>query len=377
MAKKSLRADERLAWLRLSRSEQVGPATFRRLLAAFGTAKAAIEALPELSRRSRGRPIELHSAEAAAQEVDRLTTMGGRLIAKADPDYPEPLAATEDAPPVISVLGKAELLQRPVVAVVGARNASANGRFLAETLARQLGELGWVVVSGLARGIDAAAHQGAIEAGTIAVLAGGIDKPYPPDTERLYGEISERGLLVAESALGRVPQARDFPRRNRIVSGMSLGTVVVEAAVRSGSLITARLAGEQGRQVMAIPGSPLDPRCRGGNHLIREGALLVESAADVDEAIRGTPGNGRSGRMWSPHYPHEDGDDLGEPSEIPEKSSTSVVERYLSLSPVAVDELLRQCQLSAPVLRMSLLELELAGRLQWHGGNRVSLLATG
>ncbi len=377
MAKKSLRADERLAWLRLSRSEQVGPATFRRLIAAFGTAKAAVAALPELSRRSRGRPIELFSADAAAREIDRLTTMGGRLIAKVEADYPEPLAATEDAPPVISVLGRIELLQRPVVAVVGARNASANGRFLAETLARQLGELGWVVVSGLARGIDAAAHQGALEAGTIAVLAGGIDKPYPPETERLYGEISERGLLIAESALGRVPQARDFPRRNRIVSGMSLGTVVVEAAVRSGSLITARLAGEQGRQVMAIPGSPLDPRCRGGNHLIREGALLVESAADVDEAIRGTPGNGRPDRTWSPRYHDEDEDDLGEPSEIPEKSSTSVVERYLSLSPVAVDELLRQCQLSAPVLRMSLLELELAGRLQWHAGNRVSLLATG
>jgi len=377
MAKRSLRADERLAWLRLSRSEQVGPATFRRLIAAFGTAQTVIEALPELSRRSRGRPIELHSADAAEQEVDRLTTMGGRLIAKGEPDYPDPLAAIEDAPPVISVLGRIDLLPRPLVAVVGARNASANGRFLAETLARQLGELGWVVVSGLARGIDAAAHQGALEGGTIAVLAGGIDKPYPPETERLYGEISERGLLIAESPLGRVPQARDFPRRNRIVSGMSLGTVVVEAAVRSGSLITARLAGEQGRQVMAIPGSPLDPRCRGANHLIREGALLVESAADVDEAIRGTPGNGRPDRLWSQRYPEDDEDELGEPSEIPEKSSTSVVERYLSLSPVAVDELLRQCQLSAPVLRMSLLELELAGRLQWHAGNRVSLLATG
>ncbi len=377
MAKKSLRAEERLAWLRLSRSEQVGPATFRRLIAAFGTAQAVLEALPELSQRSRGRPIELHPADAAEQEVDRLAAMGGRIVAKVEPDYPEPLAAIEDAPPVISVLGRIDLLPRPLVAVVGARNASANGRFLAETLARQLGELGWVVVSGLARGIDAAAHQGALEAGTIAVLAGGIDKPYPPETERLYGEISERGLLIAESALGRVPQARDFPRRNRIVSGMSLGTVVVEAAIRSGSLITARLAGEQGRQVMAIPGSPLDPRCRGGNHLIREGALLVESAADVDEAIRGIPGTGRPDRTWSPRYPDEDEADLGEPSEIPDKSSTSVVERYLSLSPVAVDELLRQCQLSAPVLRMSLLELELAGRLQWHGGNRVSLLATG
>ncbi len=263
-----------------------------------------------------------------------------------------------------------------MVAVVGARNASANGRFLAETLARQLGELGWVVVSGLARGIDAAAHQGALQAGTVAVLAGGIDKAYPAETERLYGEDSERGLRVAESPLGRVPQARDFPRRNRIVSGISLGTVVVEAAIKSGSLITARLAGEQGRQVMAIPGSPLDPRCRGGNHLIREGALLVESASDVDEAIRGISGD-RTTVIGFQNEAEEEYAELGEPSEIPEKSSTSMVERYLSLSPVAVDELLRRCQLSAPVLRLSLLELELAGRLQWHPGNRVSLLATG
>lgn len=376
MTRQSLQAQESLAWLRLSRSDQVGPATFRRLIATFGTAQAAIAALPELSQRGRGKPISLFPAEAAARELDRLTTMGGRLIARCEPEYPAALAAIDDGPPVISVLGNLELLRRPMVAIVGARNASANGRFLAETMARQLGELGWVVVSGLARGIDAAAHQGAIAGGTIAVLAGGIDKPYPPETERLYGEISERGLLVAESPLGQVPQARDFPRRNRIVSGISLGTVVVEAATRSGSLITARLAGEQGRQVMAIPGSPLDPRCRGGNQLIREGALLVENASDVDEAIRGISRD-RISDISFVNEVEEEYAELGEPSEIPEKSSTSVVERYLSLSPVDVDELLRQCQLSAPVLRLSLLELELAGRLQWHPGNRVSLLATG
>jgi DNA processing protein len=376
VARQFLPAEERLAWLRLSRSEQVGPATFRRLLQSFGSARAAIELLPELVRRSRSKATEVYPAEAAVQELDRLTTMGGRLIAQCEPDYPAALASAADAPPVLSILGNRGLLHRPSVAVVGARNASANGRFLAESLARQLGELGWVVVSGLARGIDAAAHQGALAGGTIAVLAGGIDKPYPLDTERLYGEISERGLLVAELPLGRVPQARDFPRRNRIVSGMTLGTVVVEAAVRSGSLITARLAGEQGRQVMAVPGSPLDPRCRGTNHLIREGAILVENASDIDEAIRGISGTPADHLAYEEQaeagYP-----DNGEVDEIPEKSSTSLVERYLGLSPVAVDELLRQCQLSAPVLRMTLLELELAGRLQWHAGNRVSLLATG
>ena len=376
MTRQSIDEAERLAWLQLSRSEQVGPATFRRLIATFGNARAAIAALPALSRRSRGRPIELFPAEGAARELERLATMGGRLLARCELEYPVALAAIDDGPPVISVLGNLALLSRPMVAVVGARNASANGRFLAETLARQLGELGWVVVSGLARGIDAAAHQGALPTGTIAVLAGGIDKPYPPETERLYGEISERGLLVAESPLGLVPQARDFPRRNRIVSGISLGAVVVEAAVKSGSLITARLAGEQGRQVMAIPGSPLDPRCRGTNHLIREGAILVETAADIDEAIKGISGDQATDISFH-NEADEEYAELGEPSEIPEKSSTSVVERYLSLSPVAVDELLRRCQLSAPVLRLSLLELELAGRLQWHPGNRVSLLATG
>src|ERR1043166_4970543 len=245
MTRQALSADERLAWLRLSRSEKVGPATFRRLIATLGTAQAAIAALPELSRRGRGKPIALLPADAAAREFDRLATMGGRLLARCEPEYPAALAAIDDGPPVMSVLGNLELLRRPMVAIVGARNASANGRFLAETMARQLGELGWAVVSGLARGIDAAAHQGALAGGTIAVLAGGIDKPYPPETEQLYGEIGERGLLAAESPLGQVPHARDFPRRNRIVSGISLGTVVVDAAIRSGSLITARLAGEQ------------------------------------------------------------------------------------------------------------------------------------
>jgi DNA processing protein len=259
---------------------------------------------------------------------------------------------------------------------VGARNASANGRFLGETLARQLGEIGWAITSGLARGIDAAAHQGGLATGTIAVLAGGIDQPYPPETEPLYREIAQRGLLLAELALGRVPQARHFPRRNRIVSGISEGTVVVEAAVKSGSLITARLAGEQGRQVMAVPGSPLDPRCRGANHLIREGAILVETASDIDEAIRGLATEqpvGYDEERRQIHYVAE----ASELSDLPAESSIALVESRLGPSPVAVDELLRQCQLSPPFLRMTLLELELAGRLQWHPGNRVSLLATG
>ena len=368
---------QRLAWLRLWRSENVGPVTFRQLLRRFGSAEAALDALPELARRGgRDRPLAICSAPAAERELAQLARMGAHLITMADPAFPTLLAELDDAPPLLSVLGRVELLAGRSVALVGARNASANGRLLAETVARQLGELGWVVVSGLARGIDSAAHRGALATGTIAVLAGGLDRPYPPESEPLYRAIAERGLVVAELELGRVPQARHFPRRNRIVSGLSLGTVVVEAALQSGSLITARLAGEQGREVMAVPGSPLDPRCRGANQLIRQGATLVESAGDVTEALSGFAGQART-PMQPLAAPSEALSNLSEDIEITAKSSRNLVEERLGPSPVAVDELLRQCQMSPPFLRMTLLELELAGRLIWHPGNRVSLLASG
>jgi len=368
---------QRLAWLRLWRSENVGPVTFRQLLRRFGSAEAALDALPELARRGgRDRPLAICSAPAAERELAQLGRMGAHLITMADPAFPSLLAELDDAPPLVSALGRVELLAGRSVALVGARNASANGRLLAETMARQLGEIGWVVVSGLARGIDSAAHRGALATGTIAVLAGGLDRPYPPESEPLYRAIAERGLVVAELELGRVPQARHFPRRNRIVSGLSLGTVVVEAALQSGSLITARLAGEQGREVMAVPGSPLDPRCRGANQLIRQGATLVESAGDVTEALSGFAGQART-PMQPLAAPSEALSNLSEDIEITAKSSRNLVEERLGPSPVAVDELLRQCQMSPPFLRMTLLELELAGRLIWHPGNRVSLLASG
>jgi DNA processing protein len=376
-----LNENERVAWLRLCRSESVGPQTFRHLLQSFGSAEAALDALPELARRSgRERPLRICPAAVAERELVELARLGGRLISQADPAYPALLAGTEGAPPLLSALGDSGLLGRRAVAVVGARNASANGRLLAETIARELGGLGWVVVSGLARGIDAAAHRGALETGTIAVLAGGVDKPYPPETEPLYHEIGRRGLLLAEMGLGSVPQARHFPRRNRIVAGLALGTVVIEAAVRSGSLITARLAGEQGREVMAVPGSPLDPRCRGANQLIRQGAILVESAADVDELLAGLAGSGTADYVFENRGLPDISEAAPEPQETPRRPPMEArrdVERCLGPSPVPVDELLRQCQLSPPFLRMTLLELELAGRLQWHPGNRVSLLAAG
>jgi DNA processing protein len=376
MSEPRLTDGERLASLRLARSENVGPITFRQLLARFGSAEAALAALPELAKRGgRERPLAVCPAATAERELAGLARLGGRLVVLGEAGYPALLAAVDDAPSVLSLIGRTELLERRAVAMVGARNASANGRLIAETMARDLAGLGWVVVSGLARGIDSSAHAGALAGGTIAVLAGGIDKPYPPESEALYRKIATEGLLVAELALGRVPQARHFPRRNRIVAGLSAGAVVVEAALRSGSLITARLAGEQGREVMAVPGSPLDQRCRGANQLIRQGAILVESAVDVNEQLSGFgPPEGLMERL-APAPQIEAAETVNILEELP-NSARSEVERRLGPSPVPVDELGRQCQLSPPFLRMTLLELELAGRLQWHPGNRVSLLAS-
>jgi DNA processing protein len=266
---------ERLERLRLTRTESVGPVTFRQLMARFGTAAEAIEALPELARRGgRHRPIRICPRDEAERERDALTAFGGTHLFPGEAGYPDTLSAIDDAPMVLSVVGAAPLLKREAVAVVGARNASTSGRSFARRLAADLAAAGLVVVSGMARGIDAAAHAGAAEA-TVAVLAGGVDVIYPRENADLYARIREQGLLVSEMSFGLQPQARHFPRRNRIISGLSRGVLVVEAALRSGSLITARLAAEQGRDVFAVPGSPLDPRCRGPNDLIRKGAILT------------------------------------------------------------------------------------------------------
>src|SRR5262245_7522359 len=292
MALSPLSDKERLDRLRLIRSENVGPVTFRSLLRRFGSARAAIEALPDLARRGgRPTPLRICPAAQAEQELGAAERIGARLLATDDADYPEALAAIDDAPPLLYMRGDGALLRRKAVAVVGARNASANGRRLAEDIARDLGAVGFAVVSGLARGIDHAAHRGSLDSGTIAVVAGGIDVVYPPDNEELQREIARRGLIVAEMPPGVVPQAKHFPRRNRLISGLSLGVLVVEAALQSGSLITARMALEQGREVLAVPGSPLDPRCRGTNNLLRQGAILAEGAADVLAALAGMSGD--------------------------------------------------------------------------------------
>ena len=362
---------ERLAWLRLIRCENVGPVTFHQLVAHFGSATAALDALPDIARRGgRAKPLTICPAEAAEREIEAVARLGARLVARGEPDYPAALAAIDDAPPLLTVRGKIALATQRAIAVVGARNASANGRRFARDIAAQLGTAGLPVVSGIARGIDAAAHEGALDSGTVAVLAGGIDTVYPEENRRLHETIAERGLLVAEMPVGTVPQARHFPRRNRIISGISLGVLVVEAAERSGSLITARFALEQGREVFAVPGSPLDPRCKGTNRLIRDGATMVESADDILRELGpqlGAPLTERHRAAFSTAPAPEIGaKDLAEAREI--------VLGLLSPTPLPVDELLRQCQMSPAVILTIVLELELAGRVARQPGNALTLL---
>jgi DNA processing protein len=346
------------------------------MLRRFGSARAALQMVPQLARRGeRSKTVTAVTRSEAEAELAALHRAGARLICWGEPDYPRALAAVEDAPPILTVLGRTELLDRPMVAVVGARNASANGRRLSRDLAAALGRDGVVVVSGLARGIDAAAHLGALETGSVAVVAGGVDVVYPAENRGVHDALARQGSIVAELPLGTEPQARHFPRRNRIISGMALGVVVVEAASRSGSLITARLALDQGRDVFAVPGSPLDPRCRGSNDLLRHGATLTESAEDVLSQLgslveraspppSGPPVSSATAANWPPVSASEPvGDDAG----------LELILERLGPTPVAVDELVRQCHLSAAAVATLLLELELAGRVERHPGNLVSL----
>jgi DNA processing protein len=354
---------DQIARLRLIRSEQIGPVTFAQLLARFGSAQAALDAVPELAARGGGATPRLATREQVEREVERVDRLGAYYLFLGEPNYPPLLAETESAPPVLVAMGDPSLAARQTVAMVGARNASAAACRFARQLAWQLGEAKAVVVSGLARGVDTAAHEGSIETGTIAVVAGGIDIFYPPENEGRQRAIAERGLLLAEQPPGLEPRARHFPYRNRIIAGIAAGTVVVEAAPKSGSLITARQAAEFGREVMAVPGSPLDPRAQGCNLLIREGATLIQSAEDVLEALRPLRLGVRQER--SPYRPAQAGSD---PDDVARRS----VADLLGPTPVAVDEIVRQSGLTASVVQSVLLELELAGRLERHAGGRVS-----
>lgn len=356
--------DSRESRLRLLRSANVGPITYAQLFARFGSAEAALEALPMLAARGGGRAPQIADPGAVRREIAAVERLGARYLFLDDPGYPPLLAALENAPPALILRGRTELLERPCVAMVGARNASAAACRFARQLAIDLGEHGATVVSGLARGIDTAAHQGALAAGTVGVIASGIDLVFPPENAALQERVAREGLLVTEQPPGTEPLARFFPARNRIIAGMALGTVVVEAAPRSGSLITARIAAEAGRDVMAVPGSPLDPRAQGCNLLIREGAILVQSADDIWEAVR--PIDPRAVRAPANRF------GAGPPDDA-EDADRRRIAGLLGPVPVAVDELIRQSGCAPAVVQTVLLELELAGRLDRHAGARVSL----
>ena len=360
---------EMLARLRLIRSENVGPVTFRHLLNRYQTAQAALQALPELAARGgMQRRIRICSAATANAEIAANQAVSARLIFQGMAAYPQYLAAIEDAPAAFSLIGHCHLLTQPSVAIVGARNASANALRLAATLAREIGAQGYVITSGLARGIDAAAHQGALKTGTVAVLGGGVDVIYPRENADLYQQIAAAGALISETRVGSKPQARHFPARNRIIAGLSQALLVVEAAERSGSLITARLAGEQGREVCAIPGSPLDPRCRGTNRLIREGAHLVENADDVINILHGL----FQTQLETPIGPEYQGLPLDEVTSKQLSEARPQVLQFLDATPTAVDEIIRQCQFSPSVVMTILLEAELAGSVDRYPGNLVA-----
>ncbi len=365
---------EKLARLRLFRTENVGPITFYKLLDRFGSAETALAVLPELSKRGgRAAPLKPPATDIIAKELDNIDKIGAKLIVTGEAEYPPLLAEIEDAPPALTIKGHAHLLAKPALGVVGARNASTNGRKIASDFSRKIGQTGTMIVSGLARGIDTAAHLAALETGTVAVVAGGIDVIYPKENENLYHEICERGAIVAESPFGTEPLARHFPKRNRIISGLSLGVLIVEAALKSGSLITARMALEQNREVMAVPGSPLDPRAEGCNKLIKDGAHVATSAEDIIHVLRGLhlhPFSDKAGDKWQGQPP------LPLPPVDAADYKTLRLRLLESLSPVPtpIDDIIRDLEAAPGDILTIILELEMAGRLERQSGNKVNLI---
>ncbi len=349
----SLTDPERLAWLRLARTPRVGPVTFAGLIARFGSARDALAALPTLTFD----PPRPPTPDAVRREAERIDKAGGTVVLACDDAFPDRLAALSPPPPVLTVLGDVALLARPGVGMVGARNASAAGRRFAEQLARDIGQAGYVVVSGLAAGIDGAAHAGALETGTVAVVAGGADHVYPAQHADLHAAIAREGAIVSERPWGASPKAQDFPRRNRLISGLSLGVIVTEAARRSGSLITARYAGEQGRELMAVPGFPLDPRSEGANGLIRDGATLIRNGEDVIEALTALTGEARR------PAPARDGAPAWfTPSAArPDAALTDRLRELLSHTPTPLADLARMADADPPALLAALVDLELSG----------------
>ena len=360
---------QRLSWLRLIRSENVGPATFRQLINVYGSAETALEALPGLAQRGGAKgSIRIASADQAEKEIEATARIGGKIVGIGEPDFPTLLRQSDNPPPMVTIKGSTAVFDLPGVSVVGARNASLAGIKFTRKIASDLGAEGYAIVSGMARGIDAAAHQASLATGTIAVLAGGLDHPYPPENLELFNAIPERGgAVICEMPMGWEPRARDFPRRNRIIAALGLGLVVVEAAKRSGSLISARFAGELGRLVFAVPGSPLDPRSEGTNGLIRNGATLITCAADVMEAL--APMIGRPPMQEGVEEPQHKGGQAA-----PTDAAREKVVEALGPTPVSIDEVIAHTGVKTQEVLLILLELDLAGRLERHSGGRVALL---
>jgi DNA processing protein len=364
MKRRALTGGERADWLRLSRTRGIGPITFFHLLEQYGSAAAVLDDLPALARKAGGRnDIKAPSQSDIDREIAAASAIDAIHLAACEPDYSACLAAIDAPPPIIAMRGDKRLLNKPSVALVGARDASAVGRRMARDLARELGQAGLVIVSGLARGVDGEAHAASLDTGTIAALAGGIDQIYPPEHDRLYAQLAERGCLVSESPVGYVATARDFPKRNRVISGLALATVIVEAAERSGSLITARFALEQGREVMAVPGSPLDPRAKGANRLIKQGAALIESADDVLHAMES---------IAPPTFDEPFADRYGAPGADVPPALLRAVREALSPTPTRVEEIVRTVDAPYRLVLAALAELELAGEAVTHVGGAAS-----
>jgi len=362
--------EQRLDWLRLIRSQNVGPRTFRALVNHFGGARGALAALPTLARRGGADAATQICTQAEAErELGAAKKLGVSFVALGERGYPPRLQMIDDAPPLLAVRGQTRVLGLPMVAIVGSRNASGAGLKFTQRIARELGDVGFATVSGLARGIDAAAHSASLDTGTVAVLAGGHDRIYPPEHAGLLDAILPAGAALSEMPVGWEPRGRDFPRRNRLISGLSLGVLIVEAAKRSGSLITARFAAEQGREVFAVPGSPLDPRAEGTNGLIKQGATPVTEASDVVTVLQPI--------MTEKKVPAEEPEGItsgsGRDEVEPAPDERARITALLGPAPVQIDDLVRLSHSSPAVVRMVLLELEIAGRLERHGGGLVSL----
>ncbi|MGV1757939.1 DNA-processing protein DprA [Rhizobium sp. A22-96] len=367
----ALTEKQRIAWLRLIRSDNVGPSTFRDLINHYGSAEAALAMLPELSQRGGStRAIRIADERDALRELEAVHRFGARFVGIGEPDYPPALREIDGAPPLLTVKGNVPTATRPAIGIVGSRNASISGAKFTAMIARTCGEAGYAVVSGLARGIDTAAHRASLETGTVAAMAGGLDQPYPPENIGLLNDIwNGNGLAVSEMPFGWEPRARDFPRRNRLISGISLGVVIVEAATRSGSLITARLAGEFGRLVFAVPGSPLDPRCEGTNGLLKDGAMIVTTPGDIVDALRPLA----EPDLFRPR-PVEAPIERSKPLSVPpDDAERDYIVDALGPTPVEIDDIVRHTGLPVSAVHSVLLELDMAGRLHRHPGGLVSI----